>query len=572
MSIESAFKGIFRSKTSLCILVIFVFFGLAIVIVWPSDKDFVILHRKDVIEHSKITTSIIRDGLSTARARITLTEEFRKRFGPGSRFVNFPEERVSPNRLTDLITADLNIVNEDIFLDARIKVIPIFQATIDRFFRGNSTYVVVETFNQQTDEMGELLYKLNLSVLAGTSKLFGDPPINESSMVREISEFFLKNLSDSSVDCADVLCLKLIPWHTNDIEMLADSFDALASPESVGSCKNINDKQKCLETLRHNLIAIANKHEGVSMAEFGLLLVELVELGRLAENVGSTDKIATSLDGLYSRYLQLTEGNNADKFIANLLTDGNRFSTFMKTNNFDSLDLKPAFLKSFHHYMAGRDALKQGDFTTAADQYRKVQAEPAWFKDYLESFIHMAEVGRIPQTEKVIDDALNFFKRTDLKLTKFLRTAMLGRTIRAKLEALPPISSKQKKELLELSEKTWREAIEATRTKFDRLGARIEHARTVQAFGDTERAKILISEIEKELEPHADEKEYRMASMSTALYFAHLLDFEKAKKWLKYAVQADPRNLYFAKQSSEFKALRLQNPISFSNWIGELNE
>ena len=542
----------------------------AVHVVIPRDKDLFILHRPEVERHRDTTTPIVRDALSIANTRIKLAEALRSRFESNSKFTNVSTETHFSTQLSEIVTASLQ-VSFDV-ISVSVNLVNLIQAYIDRYSGGVATYVMIETFSETKASDGQSLYSINVSILTKGARVIGRNPLRKFDLVDQLSNFFIDELVVGSTNCDNYLCASMMPYSELHLNNLAGSFDALGSLAKVGPCEDTETNQQCLDSIRQVLTDIIAAQEGRTVAEFGLFLVELRQLKQLITTAGTTDKLADALEAISAHYSHLTNSTEEGTFFRGFLDSKQKLQDFLKTNGFSDLQLTQEFLSTFTRFLDGREAYRIGDTATALEHYEEVDKAPPWFEDFLDAYRHISRARSAPESTSDVDNALVFLSREDLNLVTFFRTALLAQTIRIKVANDTTVTPELRESLFQRSEEALARAVGNTSMPHDELGAQIEHARSLHAFGRVDEASEEMANIERQISEHIDAPKYRLAAMSAALYFAESGAFEKAKTWLERAAKLEKRNICVFEKAPEFRVMRESDRQGIARWTSGIRQ
>lgn len=539
-------------------------------IILPKEKDLFILHRPEVEQYHSITTPLIRDALSIANSRIKLAEGLRSRFQSNSESIDVNVETHFSKSLEEVVSANLNISFG--VLSVSVNLISLIQAYIDRYLGRVASYVMVETFSETKSNEGHSLYSINVSILTRGTRVIGREPIGKLDLIDRLSDFFVEELVLTSMNCDASLCASMMPSSEKHLVNLAGSFDALSSLAKVGPCKGTDTSQQCLDSIRGVLTDIVETEGGKTVAEFGLFMVELRQLKEQITTVGTTNQIADALKSLSEHYSHIIDSTEEGTFFRTLLDSDETLQNFLESNRLDDLQLSRKFLSTLPRFFEGRKAYRVGDTAKALENYEAVDNAPPWFVDFLEAYRHISRARSNPKSKSDVDIALEFFSNEELNLVNFFRAALLAQIIRIKVSHESTLASGMRESLFQLSEDALALAVSGTSTLHDELGARIERARNLYAFGRGEAANEEMAEVEKEIARHVDDKEYRLAVMSGALYFAETGAYDKAKVWLEYAAELEFRAICVFQNAPEFRAMRESDLQGIARWTSRIRQ
>lgn len=541
----------------------------SILVVIPGDEDLVILHRSEMSQYSETTTPIILNAHSIAKTRIRVAKEYNRRFASQYQFANLPTPNHFPISFSDIVSASLDVSFNVGTIS--IDLVALLQAYINQFLGKEATHVIVQTFSELVSN-GETLYELNISLLTKGAAIIGRPPVNRYNLENQLSVFFVSELVESSTDCDRTLCPSMLPPKASQLASLAATFDALGSLKNVGPCEETQSNQQCLEKLRRVLTDITDGKEGRTVAEFGLFLVELQYLKELINTSGTTDRIADALQAINKHHSYLTTSSREGKYFARLLASEEDLKNFLGKNGFKDLKLSSPFLSTFPHFLEGRENYQSGNVASALEQYEMVDDAPSWFSDFLETYKHISRVRIEPKSIDAADKALHFLSNEKLQIAPFFRAAVLAQAIRAKVSSNHRLTDGDRESLFRRSEAALAIAVGNTSKRHDNFGARIERVRNLFAFGKTDQAENEIKEVERKLSAYVDKREFRLALMSAALYFAESSQYDKAKTWLHHAAVVEPRNICVFAKAPEFKAMRESDPHGIAQWMSEVRQ
>lgn len=542
----------------------------AVFVILPGDKDLFILHRSDVERNRATTTPMIRDALSIANTRLKLAEALRNRFEPNSQFTNVSSETFFSKSLAEVVSASLDISIG--VLSVSIDLVNLFQAYVNRHFGRDATYVMVETFTETEAQNGQSLYTINVSVLTKGARVIGREPLNKDELIEQLSDFFIDELVVGSADCDQSLCASMMPDSELYLKRLAGSFDALGSLAKVGPCEDTKTKQQCLASIRQALTDIVATQEGRTVAQFGLFLVELKQLRHLITTAGTTDKLADALEAISAQYSHLINSREEGAFFRTFLSSERRLLAFLEKNGFSDLDITQEFLTTFPRFMDAREAYRIGDTVKALEHYEAVDGAPPWFEHFLEAYRHISRARSRPSSTSDVDNALAYFSRTDLELPTFFRAALLAQAIRLKVANDHTLSPQIRESLFMDSERALASAVSDTSRLYDRLGATVERARSLVAFGYVEEATNEMDSVERDISGHLEDKKYRLVTMSAALYYAESGAFEMSKKWLEHAAKLESRSICVFQIAPEFKPMRESDLQGIARWISRIRQ
>jgi tetratricopeptide (TPR) repeat protein len=539
-------------------VVVILFIAAAVLVVIPS-KDEVRFFTREGLETSKQTLEGFgRDALTRAERQSRLASELSERFNAKTAFLGTVGESLNKPRLENFLKSDIQIKYQSELIDLKLGLDPVslIQASIDKFLSRNAAYVIFENFRTvPSGNEPEPRYEVNVNIFHREAMLIGqDQPADRRRVLREMSQLFARGIFEHGANCTTRICVADLPVEEQDLIVLTRSLDALKYRANAGLCERIQAEAECRKVVRNTLAELEQRIPDSTMPSFTRFLLEVSSLKDLISGNGSSDAIASALEGIHSR---LVNARSKSAFVRQITSDDDSLKKFLELNDLQQLKLSVAFLNSYEFFLKGRSAYQSGQPKDAVDYYAQVRDIPAWFASYHQAYSNFAKLTANPDDLELLRKVINSYSEMKAGFPSQLYPAFIGVTATRAVKFFKErLREDEVRQLESLAIESLSQAINLAPTPEDELGARAERAYAYLIFGDAMHAQSDIQTVEDKLRAQPAAEAYRMVYMSTAEYFAAQGNIEKMLDYLARGVRAYPRNLCAILASAEYAHIR----------------